>query len=126
MYSTCKYTGYSNRPLSYWCVYSLAGSSFCVPPALYGNNRAVAGHLSPLVSLQGPYIHGVYAWELASPQYLCSVYRKWNLLHRLKVEMTCYDVSFNFNYIIVVMYGTSPETAGKQISHETRQHEKAS
>ena len=46
-------------------------------------------------------------------------------MHPLKVEMTCNDTSFNFNYIIVVMYGTFPEPAGKQISHQTRQHEKA-
>ena len=54
---------------------------------------------------------------------LCTV--KWNLMHPLKVEMSCNDISFNFNYRIVVMYGTSPEPVCKQISHQTHQHEKA-
>jgi hypothetical protein len=46
-------------------------------------------------------------------------------MHPLNVEMSCNDTSFNFNYIIVVMYGSSPEPACKQISHQTREHEKA-
>ena len=47
-------------------------------------------------------------------------------MHPLKVEMNCNDITFNSNYIIVFMYGSSPEPAGKHISYQTRQHEKAS
>ena len=32
-----------------------------------------------------------------------------NLMCPLNVEMSCNDISFNFNYIMVVMYGTSAE-----------------
>jgi hypothetical protein len=33
----------------------------------------------------------------------------WNLMHPLNVEISCNDISFNFNYMMVVMNGTSPE-----------------
>ena len=32
-----------------------------------------------------------------------------NLMCPLNVEIRCNDISFNFNYIMVVMYGTSAE-----------------
>ena len=32
-----------------------------------------------------------------------------NLMCPLNVEISCNDISFNFNYIMVVMYGTSAE-----------------
>ena len=51
---------------------------------------------------------------------LCAVH--WNLMHPLNVEISCNDISFNFNDIMVVMYGTSPEPVYKQISHQTCQH----
>jgi len=36
------------------------------------------------------------------------------LMHPLNVEISCNDISFNFNYILVVMYGTSePVCTGK-------------
>ena len=38
---------------------------------------------------------------------LCPV--QWNLMWPLDVEISCNDISFNFNYIMVVMYGTSAE-----------------
>ena len=66
-------------------------------------------HCYPLVSLQEPHIHGVYAWGLASPQYLCSMSSTVQLTCPLNVEISCNDISFNFNYIMVVMYGTSAE-----------------
>jgi hypothetical protein len=34
---------------------------------------------------------------------------KWNLGHPLNVEISCNDTSFNSNYVMVVMYGTSAE-----------------
>jgi hypothetical protein len=34
---------------------------------------------------------------------------KWNLMWPLHVEISCNDISVNFNYIMVVKYGTSPE-----------------
>ena len=34
---------------------------------------------------------------------------KWNLMHPLNVEIIYNDISINFNYIMVVMYGTSAE-----------------
>ena len=54
---------------------------------------------------------------------LCPV--QWNLVHLLKVEISCNDISFNFNYIMVVMYGTSPDPMCKQFSYQTHQHETA-
>jgi hypothetical protein len=38
---------------------------------------------------------------------LCPV--QCNLMWPLNVEISCNDTSFNFNYIMVVMYGTSAE-----------------
>jgi hypothetical protein len=37
----------------------------------------------------------------------CPVKMEFNVA--LNVEVSCNDISFNFNYIMVVMYGTSPE-----------------
>jgi len=34
---------------------------------------------------------------------------QWNLMCPLNIEISCNDMSFNFNYIMVVMYGTSAE-----------------
>jgi hypothetical protein len=34
---------------------------------------------------------------------------KWNVMCPLNVEISCNDILFNFNYIMVVMYGTSAE-----------------
>jgi hypothetical protein len=31
----------------------------------------------------------------------------WNLMRPLNVEIICNDISFNFNYVVVVMYGIS-------------------
>jgi hypothetical protein len=31
---------------------------------------------------------------------------QWNLMCPLNVEISCNDISFNFNYVMVVMYGT--------------------
>ena len=45
-------------------------------------------------------------------------------MHTLKVEISCNDILFNFNYIMVVMYGTSDPVC-KQLSHHTCQHETA-
>jgi hypothetical protein len=53
-----------------------------------------------------------------------------NLMCPLNVEISCNDILFNFNYIMVVMYGTSPEPVCtvklkmflvKQFSHQTCQ-----
>ena len=38
---------------------------------------------------------------------LCPV--QWNLMWPLNVEISCNDISFNLKYVMVVMYGTSPE-----------------
>jgi len=38
---------------------------------------------------------------------LCPVKR--NSVHPLNVEISFNDISLNFNYMMVVMYGTSPE-----------------
>jgi hypothetical protein len=35
---------------------------------------------------------------------------QWNLMCTLNIEIRCNDMSCNFNYIMVVMYGTPPET----------------
>ena len=35
---------------------------------------------------------------------------QWNLLCPLSVEISCNDISFNFSFIMVVMYGTSTES----------------
>ena len=45
-------------------------------------------------------------------------------MHPLNVVTSCNDISFNFNYIMVVMYGTS-DPLYKQFSHQTCQHETA-
>ena len=34
---------------------------------------------------------------------------QWNLMHPLNVEISCNDISFSFNHVIFVMYGTSAE-----------------
>jgi len=50
---------------------------------------------------------------------------KWHVMHPLNVVTSCNDIYFNFNYIMVVMYGTSAAPVCKQISHQTHQHETA-
>jgi len=34
---------------------------------------------------------------------------KWNLVCPLNVEISCNDISFNFNYVMVFKFGTSSE-----------------
>ena len=58
-----------------------------------------------------------------------------NLMCPLNVEISCNDISFNFNYIMVVMYGTVAERCvqwnrlmnflAQQFSHQICWHEKA-
>ena len=123
MYSTCNYSRYSNRLLLCGCIYCLAERFCCVPPAPCGHNTAAVGPL-----LSSNYSSHIYMgfmpehWLHHNICVLCPV--KWNVMHPFKVEMSCNDISFNFNYIIVT-YGTSSKPASKQFSHQTRQHEKA-
>ena len=82
---------------------------FQIPTIFYDDPvQQQLAHCYPLVSLQEPHIHGVYAWGMASPQYLCSVPVHWNVMCPLNVEISCNDISFSFNYMMV-MYGTSAE-----------------
>jgi hypothetical protein len=109
MYSTCNYTRYWNRLLLCWCIYCLAEWFCCVPPAPYGHNTAAFG---PLFS-SGRTTGATRIWFM--PEDLlhhnicvpCSVI--WNWRCPLNVEISCNDISFKFNYIMVVMYETSPE-----------------
>ena len=110
------------------CAYTVSYNVSCAAsscPAL----RPPASQCAPGLILWSHYRSHIYMGFMAEDRLhhnicvLCPV--KWNLMHPLRVEMSCNDISFNFNYIIVVMYGTSPEPACKQISHQTHQHEKA-
>jgi len=97
MYRTCNYTGYSNRLLLYLCIYCIAESFFCVPPARYGNYTAA---VVPLVT-SGFTAEATYneympeAWLHHNISFLCPVKR--NLMHALKFEM-----SFNENSLILI------------------------
>jgi len=42
------------------------------------------------------------AWLHHNICVLCPV--QWNLMQPLEIEVNCNDISFNFNYIVVVMY----------------------
>ena len=85
-------------------------------------NRSVLFHPHHMAVTQQQLAHCYHLVPLQEPQYmgfmpenrlhhnicvLCPV--KWNLMHLLKVEISSNDIWFNVNYIIVFMYGTSPE-----------------
>jgi len=127
MYSTCNYTRYSNRLLLCWCIYiALLNDSL----VFYMHHMVIIqqqmSHLS-----SGVTTGATYTW--ASPQYLCSMPSKMEFNVPIKCCISCNDISFNFNCVMVVMYRTSPEPVCtvkltflvKQFSHQTHQHEKA-
>jgi len=73
MYCTCNYTWYSNRHLLCWYLYiALLNGSVVFHLHHMVIIQQQLAHSYPLVSLQVLHMHGVYAWGLASPQYLCS------------------------------------------------------
>ena len=80
----------------------------CVPPAPYVNNSSSW----PSVILWSHYSSHIYMgfmpedWLHHNICVPCAV--QWNLMWPLNVEISCNDISFNFSYIIFVMYGTSP------------------
>jgi len=112
MYSTCNYTGCSNSLLLCWCIYCLAEWFFCVPPAPYGRNTAAVGPLlSSGLTTAATYTLGLcLRTGFTTISVPCPV--QWNLMWPLNVEMSCNDISFDFKYIMVVMYRTSAEPMG--------------